>query len=71
MLGKGLSIIIDFFNPERIVLGGVFMRAHELLTPAMQKEIDKEALTMSAQVCEIVPAALSENVGDIAALSLA
>lgn len=71
MLGKGLSIIIDFFNPERIVLGGVFMRAHELLTPAMQKEIDKEALTTSAQVCEIVPAALSENVGDIAALSLA
>ncbi len=71
MLGKGLSIIIDFFNPERIVLGGVFMRAHELLTPAMKKEINKEALLASAQVCEIVPAALSENVGDIAALSLA
>lgn len=71
MLGKGLSLIIDFFNPERIVLGGVFMRSHQLLTPSMYKEIRKEALGESAAVCEIVPAQLSENVGDVAALSIA
>lgn len=71
MLGKGLSIIIDLLNPERIVLGGVFMRASALLIPAMQKQIKKEALSESAQVCEIVPAKLSENVGDIAALAIA
>ena len=71
MLGKGLSVVIDFFNPERIVLGGVFMRSHQLLVPAMEKEIKKEALLCSASICKIVPAKLSENVGDIAALSLA
>jgi glucokinase len=71
MLGKGLSLIIDFFNPERIVLGGVFMRSHQLLTPAMYREIRKEALGESAAVCDIVPAQLSENVGDVAALSIA
>lgn len=71
MLGKGLAVIIDFFNPERIVLGGVFMRSHALLTPTMEKEIRKEALSTSWSVCEIVPAQLSENVGDIAALSVA
>ena len=41
MLGRGLSIIIDILNPEKIVLGGVFMRSHALLVPAMKKEIEK------------------------------
>lgn len=71
MLGRGLSIIIDLINPEKIVLGGVFMRSHALLVPAMKKEIEKEALGISAAVCEIVPAQLSENIGDIAALAIA
>jgi len=53
------------------VLGGVFMRSGELLIPAMQKQIAKEALLESARVCEIVPAQLSENIGDIAALAIA
>jgi len=71
MLGKGLSVVIDVLNPEKIVLGGVFMRSSKLLIPTMEKEIRKEALTDSARVCEIVPAQLSENIGDIAALSIA
>lgn len=71
MLGRGLSILIDLLNPEKIVLGGVFMRSHALLVPAMKKEIEKEALSISAEVCEIVPAQLSENIGDIAALAIA
>lgn len=71
MLGAGLSILIDVLNPEKIVLGGVFMRSGELLVPAMQAEIEKEALSVSAGVCEIVPAALKENIGDYAALSVA
>ncbi len=71
MLGKGLSVIIDLFNPELIVLGGVFMRVHELLEPTMKKEIAREALAFSSQACKITPARLSESVGDVAALSLA
>ncbi len=71
MLGKGLSILIDILNPEKIVLGGVFMRSADLLIPAMRKEIAKEALALSAEVCEILPAQLSENIGDIAALAIA
>ena len=71
MLGKGLSILIDILNPERIVLGGVFMRSGELLIPSMNKVLKKESLGESLQVCEIIPAQLSENIGDIAALSLA
>lgn len=71
MLGKGLSILIDILNPERIVLGGVFMRSGELLIPSMQKELVRETLRCSLDICEIVPAKLSENIGDIAAISVA
>jgi glucokinase len=71
MLGKGLSLVIDIINPERVVIGGVFMRSGELLVPAMRRVIEAEALTDSARVCEIVGAKLSENVGDIAALAIA
>lgn len=71
MLGKGLSVIVDILNPEKIVIGGVFMRSSALLLPSMNKALKREALPESMQVCEIVPAKLSENIGDIAALSLA
>jgi glucokinase len=71
MLGKGLSLVIDIVNPQRVVIGGVFMRSGELLIPAMKRVIEQEELTDSARVCEIVPAKLSENVGDIAALAIA
>lgn len=71
MLGKGLSIIVDILNPEKIVIGGVYMRSSALLIPSMKKVLQKDALSESLQVCEIVPAKLSENIGDIAALALA
>jgi glucokinase len=67
-LGMGLSILIDILNPECIVIGSVFARSGDLLIPAMQKIISKEALNASANVCRIVPAALGEQIGDYAAL---
>ena len=71
MLGKGLSTVIDLLNPEMIVLGGVFMRSGELLIPSMKKELMRESLLCNLEVCKITPAKLSENVGDIAAISVA
>ena len=71
MLGKGLSVIVDVINPEKIVIGGVFMRSSDLLLPSMNKVLRAEALGESLSVCEIVPAKLSENIGDIAALAIA
>jgi glucokinase len=70
-LGRGLSVLIDILNPEIIVLGSIYGRAKELIEPAMLKEIQKETLTDSWNACKIVEARLGENIGDIAALSLA
>lgn len=71
MLGRSLSILIDLFNPERIAIGGVFMRSHDLLLSHAKRVIAREALPFAAEVCEIVPAALSENIGDVSALTVA
>lgn len=70
-LGKGLSIIIDLLNPERIVIGSVFARSRDLIWPAAQKVIEQEALAVSAKCCEVVPAALGEQIGDYAAIATA
>jgi glucokinase len=71
MLGRGLAVIIDMLNPEKIVIGSVYARAEDLLAPAMRRALRKEALPASLAACEIVPAGLSENIGDIAALCVA
>ena len=69
--GKTLSILIDLFNPEKIVVGGVFMRSGHLLMPEAEKVIRKESLSHSYGICKVVPAALSENIGDVSALAVA
>ena len=70
-LGKGLSVLIDILNPERIILGSIFARSGELLRPAMEEIIAQEALSPAAGCCQILPAALGENIGDYAAIATA
>lgn len=70
-LGRALSIFIDMLNPELIILGSIYGRAKALLEPALMEVINREAYFESVAACKIVPAGLSEHIGDIAALSLA
>ncbi|HUZ57323.1 MAG TPA: ROK family protein [Hanamia sp.] len=70
-LGKALAIFIDILNPEIIILGSIYERARPLLEPILLDVIQREALADSKDACLIVPAGLSENIGNIAALSLA
>ena len=70
-LGRGLSIIIATLNPDVIVIGSIFTRCEHLLREGMQKVIDREALPCASKVCEVRTAALDEQIGDFAALSVA
>ena len=70
-LGKGLSMVIDILNPEVIVIGGIYTRNKNMMEPIMQKIIDQEALSCANRVCKVKPAALGEQIGDYAALSVA
>jgi glucokinase len=68
-LGQALAILVDILNPERIVIGGLAMRLGETLLAPARSVIKREAL--AADTCQIVPAALGEQIGDIAALCVA
>ena len=70
-LGMILSYTIDILNPEVVVLGGVFMRQAERFMKESAPILEREALPFARQVCRIVPAGLSENIGDYAALAVA
>lgn len=70
-LGKGISVLIDILNPEKIVIGSIFARCRQFIEPACLEMVRQEALAPSAAVCTIVPAELGESVGDYASLSVA
>ena len=71
MLGRGLAIVIDLLNPERIILGSVFVRCESLIRPAMERVLRTEAMPATRNACQILPAQLGEELGDFAALALA
>lgn len=66
-LGMTLAILCDVVDPERIVLGGIYMRSAHLLSEQMQRVLREEALTP----CEVCAAGLGEQVGDYAACAVA
>jgi glucokinase len=70
-LGKGLAILVDILNPERIVIGSIYGRQQAILEPVVLDELAKEALSYNLKACQIVPAGLGESVGDLASLSIA
>ena len=70
-LGKGLFVLIDVLNPERVVIGSIFARSEGLLREGMERVINKETLPRSVKCCKTVPAALGEKIGDYAAVSAA
>ena len=70
-LGRGLSVLIDILNPERIVIGSIFARSESLLREGMERIIKKEALPSAVACCKVVPAALGEQIGDYAAIATA
>lgn len=71
MLGRGVALLIDVFNPEKIVIGSIFQRSEVLLREGMERVIARECLPHAAAVCQVVPAALGDSIGDVAALSIA
>jgi glucokinase len=70
-LGEALAILVDILNPERIVIGGLAMRLGETLLVPARTVMIREALAPAARVCQVVSAALGEQIGDIAALCVA
>lgn len=70
-LGEALAVITDALNPERIVIGGFFPKARDLLEPAMRESLHRESLPHSLAACRILPAELGETIGSHGAVAVA
>lgn len=70
-LGCGIALLIDILNLEAVVVGSIFARQENLLRPAMEAAIRREALPRAAAACRVLPAHLGDDVGDFAALAIA
>jgi glucokinase len=70
-LGEAIAILVDLFNPERVVIGGFFPACRELLEPGMNATLAAEALPIPRAACQIVPAALGATIGSYGAIAVA
>ncbi len=70
-LGRGLAVLVDILNPERIIIGSIYNRQRDLLEPVVMRVLREEALPLAMAVCEVVPSGLGDSVGDMASLAVA
>jgi glucokinase len=70
-IGRGLAILLDVLNPERIILGGIGMRIGDAFLSAVKEVVRQEAIPQAVDACQIVPAQLGESIGDVASLCAA
>ena len=70
-LGRAAGILIDLLNLDAIVLGSIFPRAEGLLRHKMEETIRRECLPLNGRHCRILCAELGEQIGNIAALTVA
>lgn len=53
-LGSAIAIVINLFNPEKILIGGVVNQAKNVLYPAIQKCIEEQSLQVYHQDLELM-----------------
>ena len=67
----GISDLVNVFNPERVVVGGGFAEAGELLLAPARTVVAERALLPAREVVEIVEAELGPDAGLIGAALVA
>lgn len=70
-LGKGISILIDILNLDKIIIGGIYSRMESFFRNIVLSVIKEEALKYSADFCSIEPSFFGEKIGDYSALAVA
>lgn len=70
-LGRGFAVIINTFNPDRIVVGGGVTAAGDVLFAPLRSKALGYAFPRLAAVCSIVPAGLGGDVGVVGAAACA
>lgn len=70
-LGKGISILIDILNLDKIIIGGIYTRMEAFFKDIVLSVVKEEALKYSSDFCNIGPSFFGEEIGDYSALAVA
>ena len=70
-LGFGLAGLVNVFNPQVVVLGGLFGRIHPFVGETLRTELERLALPQSREVVRVVPASLGVDAPLLGAAELA
>lgn len=70
-LGFGLAGLVNTFNPQLVVLGGLFGRIYPYVTRTMNGELDRRVLPASRAMLKVVPSTLGVDAPLIGAAELA
>jgi glucokinase len=70
-MGRGMAMLVDTLNPQVIVLGTLAVVLGERILGPARHVVAEEALPSAVAACEILPAALGLQIGDVAALMAA
>jgi len=70
-MGRGMALLVDTLNPQMIVLGSLAVALGDRVLAAARQALAEEALPQAVAACEVVPAKLGRQVGDVASLMAA
>jgi predicted NBD/HSP70 family sugar kinase len=70
-LGVGLAALVNIFNPQLIVLGGLCGRIFPFIDAPLRAEVDRLALRASRELVEVVPSSLGADAPLLGAAELA
>jgi glucokinase len=70
-LGRGLTAVVNIFNPDHIVLGGGVMKSGDLVLRPALAEVQAYALRLQREHVRVVLAALEDRSGALGAAMLA
>jgi len=70
-LGFGLAGLVNVFNPQVVVLGGLFGRIHPFVEATLATELGRLSLPQSREVVRVSPASLGVDAPLLGAAELA
>ncbi|MDP4210765.1 MAG: ROK family transcriptional regulator [Bacteroidota bacterium] len=69
-LGKGLSILIQLFNPELIIIGGRMAQAGEYITMPIQQSLNTYCMRQLKEPSSVVISEMGQRVGIMGAVAV-
>jgi predicted NBD/HSP70 family sugar kinase len=70
-LGFGLAGLVNIFNPQVVILGGLFGRIHPFVEARVEEELNRLALPQAREAVRLLPAALGDDAPLLGAAELA